>query len=75
LNSGKILMSTVFFLLMLACAYGVYSIANMVLSGIANKNWFLLIGGGILAYFFGFLLVIGAIAFFVLFVMSLTWRG
>ena len=72
MDSGKIFLSTVFFLLMLACAYGVYALVSMILSGVATGNWLMVIGGGILAYLFAGLLIAGTIGFFLLFILAIT---
>jgi len=48
------------------CGYGVYSLAAMIYNGVMGQNWLMAIAGGVLAYFFGALLVIGAILFIVL---------
>lgn len=74
MNGGKIFVSLVFLLLTVACSYGVYAIASMILSGVAAGNWLMVIGGGILAYFFGVILLAGAIIFAILFFISLGTR-
>lgn len=43
------------------CGWGVYGIISMVINGVISQNWLLAIAGGLLAYFFGILLLIGAI--------------
>ena len=48
------------------CGYGVYKLAEMILGGASGGNWLMVIAGGVLAYIFGGLLVIGAIGLFLL---------
>ena len=72
MDGGKIFASVICFLLMLACAYGLYGILSLILSGISAGNWIMVIGGGILGYLFAGVLGVGVLAFFVLFIFSLT---
>ena len=74
MKGERIFLAALFFVLMAACAYGAYSIANMIVSGIVAQNWFLVIGGGILAYFFLGILIIGFIVSLALFLFALTTK-
>jgi len=63
---GRIIGSVLSFLAAAICGFGVYSLATMIYSGVMTQNWLMAIAGGLLAYFFGALLVVGIIAFAVL---------
>jgi len=43
------------------CGYGVYKLAEIIINGAGAGNWLMVIAGGVLAYIFGGLLVVGAI--------------
>ena len=54
------------------CAFGIYKIADMIWSGFTSKDLWLVIGGGILAYFFIGLLIVGVIGLTILGFIILT---
>lgn len=51
------------------CVYALYRLIDMVITGLYTQNLWLLVGGGILISFFGWLLIIGFIACSVLLVL------
>jgi cell division protein FtsX len=53
------------------CVYGIWSIVNLLLNSFSTHDAWMLVGGGILAYLFGGLLVAGAVIGFCLIVDSL----
>ncbi len=57
--------------LSVVCGYGLYWLANTILSGAMQGNWFLVVAGGILLYLFFGLLITGVIVGF--FIAIAAW--
>lgn len=49
------------------CAFGVYKILELILTGAFTGNWFFIIAGGILGYFFFVFLILGVVIGVVIF--------
>ncbi len=47
--------------LMVLCGYGIWRLISLLLMGILSANWLMVIGGGVLMYFFIGLLACGVV--------------